>query len=166
MGQSGHCYDHPTLSQVRRGFMTTLSVDVERWAEKMGVAPLVLTYFDLENERRFDEWHQLLADNCVQTAAFDGSMPETVLLGDRIDYTVSGCKMDCQVKWVIEVEPRVAVFELDIKTWFEDGEEMMLDAIVKFEFNEELKLEHATAYYLQPGRVARNRERILPPEIR
>ena len=129
--------------------MTTLSVDVERWAEKMGVAPLVLTYFDLENERRFDEWHQLLADNCVQTAAFDGSMPETVLLGDRIDYTVSGCKMDCQVKWVIEVEPRVAVFELDIKTLVRGrrGDDARCDRQVR----------------VQRGTQARARDRLLPP---
>ena len=55
--------------------MTKLQIDLDEWIKSLGVAPLVSAYYDIENERKVDEWRELLADGCVQYAAFDGNEP-------------------------------------------------------------------------------------------
>ena len=57
----------------------------------------------------------------------------------------------------------MAVAEIGVDTTFNDGEKMELTAVVKYEYDDEHKLTKATAFYLEPGIVAKFRDRVLHP---
>ena len=50
-----------------------LEIDVERWAEALGPAVMLMAYFDTNNGRDWDRWNELVADDATHTVNIDSS---------------------------------------------------------------------------------------------
>ena len=50
-----------------------LEIDVEEWAAALGPAVILMAYFQTENARDWDRWHELVADDATHTANVDSS---------------------------------------------------------------------------------------------
>jgi hypothetical protein len=136
--------------------MTELTIDVDDWAGKLGLAARVLAYYDLENAKRMDEWKTLLAPGATYTTPFDGKMPETVLLVDRIESTLRGTDntLDSTVVWACEVAHNTVATQIEVRGTFAGGEDFFCLVIATYEFNDDGLVERVTVFQLHPEVVA------------
>lgn len=45
-----------------------LTIDVDRWRKALGPTVMAMAYFDANNARDWERWHQLVADDATHTA--------------------------------------------------------------------------------------------------
>ena len=143
--------------------MTKITIDLDQWAGTLGVAPLVQAYYDLENQRKMDEWRKLVADDCTYTAPFDGKGPVTLNLLDVVGTAVDEIDVQTRIKWIAEVEPNVAFAQWEVDATLATGEKLPDDytGVNKYEFNDKGQLQATTGFHLFPGMIAKFAESSL-----
>ena len=143
--------------------MTEITINLEQWSKTMGVAPLILAYYDLENRREMDEWRKLVHPDCTYTAPWDGEGPITLKLLDVIETAVDDIGVQTGIKWIAEVEPLVAFAQWEVEATLATGESLPDDytGVNKYEFNEGGQLIATTGFHLFPGMVKKFAESSL-----
>jgi hypothetical protein len=134
-----------------------VSLELRGWFEALGPSMLVAAYYQLENERRFDEWSELVLPEATITQAFDGRTTSTMSLIQRIESSVASmADLHAEVLWIRNLSSRAAIAESLVSGTLAGGEGFRCQAIGKYEFNEAQRIERITVYHLHPGAVARS----------
>jgi hypothetical protein len=137
--------------------LPVVSLELDRWVPVLGPSLLVAAYYQLENERRLDEWRQLLAPAATIVQAFDGRTVGTMPLVDRIEGSVEAMgDMHADVQWIRNLSTSAAVAETWVTGTLADGSPFRCEVIGKYEFDRDNLVERITVYHLHPGEIARS----------
>jgi hypothetical protein len=134
-----------------------VSLALRDWSEVLGPSLLVAAYYELENARRFEEWRELVRPQATITQAFNGRHTATMNLIERIESSVDSMgDLHAEVIWIRHLSSSAAVAESHVSGTLADGSAFSCDAIGKYEFDEQQRIERITVYHLHPGAVARS----------
>jgi len=136
--------------------MSEVTINIDDWADKIGVVARVLGYYELLNTRRLDEAFSMVADDATYTAPYDGQRPEALPL-EYVNRTATGAIRDLQtsMKRVTQVAANVAISEWEASGTFPDGEAFSQIGVSRYEFNDSGKLQAQTSFFLSPATAAR-----------
>jgi hypothetical protein len=120
-----------------------LEIDVERWAEALGPAVILMAYFDTNNGRDWDKWHELVADDATHTANMDTSGLSVRPLKGEILKGVTEAMPDVHVHVtnVYSLSPNVAYAEWETTGTLRTGARYENTGFIKFEINGEGKVQ-------------------------
>lgn len=137
-----------------------ITIDVERWTEALGPGVLAMAYFDTNNARDWDTWHQLVADDATHTANIDSSgltvrnLKQTVL-GGIID---SMPDVHTEIRNVRLISERAAIAEWHTEGTLGTGQRYVNDGFIKFELNDDGKIGNVTVAEFSIDAIDRMRE--------
>ena len=121
-----------------------LEIDVERWAEALGPSVILMAYFDTNNDRDWDRWHELVAEDATHTANVDTSGLSVRRLKDMVLSGIYEAMPDVrvEVKNVYSHSSNVAFAEWETTGSLRTGALYENSGFIKFELNGEGKIQN------------------------
>lgn len=121
-----------------------LEIDVERWAEALGPAVILMAYFDTNNARDWETWHQLVADDATHTANVDTSgLSVRPLKGEILEGVVEAMPdVHVHVTNVYSLSSTIAYAEWETTGSLRTGARYENTGFIRFELNEEGKVQN------------------------